>query len=224
MEKVKCIGLLRMEGHERPLPVHVSLSMHAAEGGQHLKWYGDCHLCDPRDAGTVAAQAGYHANILLGDGRKARVLVTEASQDRMGFVGEEPLAQSAPPLEGEGCDVLIIEDEMPVAKVLEKYLQVAGYSTRVCLDGASAVLALTEMRPRLLLLDLMLPDLRGWDLLVTLRSHPLLKDVPVVVLSAIDEGRGELHFHGHEPDAYLRKPSDVHKVVERVQEFIGPAE
>ena len=222
MEKLKAVGLLMLEGHARPVPVHASLSLHPAREGQHVKWYGDCQMADPRDAGTVAAQSGFHADLLLGDGRKARILVTQASHDQMTFVGEQPLPAEPPCPEAGGCDVLIVEDKLPVAKVLEKHLQHAGYLTRVCVEGAQALLALTEVRPRLVLLDLLLPDLRGWDLLVTLRTHPVLKEVPVVVLTAVDEERGDLHFHGFQPDAYLNKPNDVHLVVERVQQFIRP--
>jgi len=171
----------------------------------------------------VAAQTGYRADLLLGDSRKARVLITQASHDGICLIGEEPLPAAVPCAQPEGCDVVVVEDDLAMAKALERQLRVAGYSTRVCVDATDALLTLTQLRPRLILLDLLLPDLRGWDVLQAIRSNPLIKGTPVVVLTAVEETRGESHFAGQKANAYLRKPTDMHRVLEQVGALIAGA-
>jgi len=224
MERYKGIGLLLLHGRDRPVPVHVTLSMQPPQEGRHLKWYGDCQIGDPRDAITVSAQTGYRADLLLGDSRKARVLITQASHDGICLTGEEPLPAEIPSTRREGCDVVIVEDDLAVAKALERQLRLAGYSTRVCVDAANALLTLTQIRPRLILLDLLLPDLRGWDVLQAIRSNPLVRDIPVIVLTAVEETRAELYFAGQQANAYLRKPADMHRVLEQVGALIAGAD
>ena len=224
MEKYKGIGLLVLEGREQPVPVYISLSMHPASGGVHLKWYGDVRIADRRDAGVVAARSGYHTNLVLGDGRRVRVLVTQAGHDHMTFIGDEPLPAESPAPPQRWCDVLIVEDDVAVAKVLERQLRQAGFSTCICLNGAECLMALLELRPRLVLLDLLLPDLRGWQLLQNMRMHPGLKDVPIVVLTAVEEAQSTPRFGPYAPDAYLRKPIETHQVVDKVRQFIEPGE
>ncbi len=223
MERQAGIGLLLLEGRELPVPVHFTLSLHPPREGCYPKWYGDCRIADPRDAGIVAVQTSYHADLLLGDGRKARVLILQATHDGMTMLGDEPLPVEPPP-PIRWCDVLLVDDDLSVARELERRLKEAGYSTCVCLNGARCVLALAQMRPRLVLLDLVLPDLRGWELLANMRSHSSLKDIPVIALTHAADARGLLRFRGYEANDYLQKPDDVARVVERVQQFISPGE
>ena len=221
MEKRKGLGLLLLEGQERPVPVRISLSLKEPQAGYHLKWYGDCLIADRRDAGTLAAKTGYHARLLLWDGRQAQVLLTQAGHDQISFTGDQPLGLDPPEGPAKWCDVLIVEDELAMAKALERELEAAGYSTCICLDGGNCLLAISKMRPRLVLLDLLLPDLRCRELLMTFRAHPALGEVPVIVLTALDDSHA-VDLHGASPDGFLRKPAEIPQVVERVRQFIEP--
>jgi len=218
------VGLLLLEGRETPVPVHVCLSLQPQHEGYHSKWYGDCSLADPRDAGEVAAKTGFRACLLLADGRRAKVLISQASHDQISFLGEEPLPIEAECCEGLECDVLVVETDYSIIRSLEASLREAGYTMCLCRDGAHCLLSLIERHPRLLILDLVLPDLRGWEVLGALRSNPTLKDTPVIALTALDRKWADASFRGRGPDVYLRKTDELHKVAECVRQFIAPTD
>ena len=82
-------------------------------------------------------------------------------------------------------DLLLIDDDEELCELLITWLAQEGFSARACHDGASARAALAERQPAAVVLDVMLPDGSGLELLKQLRSeHP---DLPVLMLS----GRGE---------------------------------
>ncbi len=86
--------------------------------------------------------------------------------------------------------VLVVEDDSPIRSMLADLLQDAGYAVAEAADGREALKHLQERRADLIVLDLMLPRMSGWDFLK--RSRQLLEDsnIPVLVLSAIS-GRGD---------------------------------
>ena len=91
--------------------------------------------------------------------------------------------------------VLIVEDQAPLADVYRIRLSQAGYNVFVAKDGREAVSVALKIKPTLILLDLMLPKMSGFDALEALRNHPETAQVQVVVMSALagknDRQRGQ---------------------------------
>lgn len=81
--------------------------------------------------------------------------------------------------------ILIVEDEKPMAKALELKLNKTGYSTKVVFDGASALRILDAEGFDLILLDLLIPEIDGFDVLTRLRVKG--KKTPVIVLSNLSQ-------------------------------------
>lgn len=103
---------------------------------------------------------------------------------------------------GRKMRVLAIEDDRDLAVLYESFLSAEGHDVRVARDAREG-LRLMEERPDVVLLDLMLPGMDGYDFLREVRSRPQLRDTPVVVVSAtIPPGRG--HIAG--ADAVVHKP------------------
>ena len=99
--------------------------------------------------------------------------------------------------------VLIIEDDPNIADLLHLYLEKEGYATTIAADGGKGVEKFRELRPDLVLLDIMLPVMDGWEVLRTIRQE---SKTPVIMLTA--KGEVEDRIIGLElgADDYLVKP------------------
>lgn len=110
--------------------------------------------------------------------------------------------------------VLIVEDESGISRTLDSYLRHAGFSTEVAVTGMEALRLFRAAQPDLVLLDVMLPELDGFQVLETLRRS---SSVPVIMLTARDEEFDRLLGLGLGADDYVAKPFSFREVVARVQ-------
>jgi CheY-like chemotaxis protein len=119
-------------------------------------------------------------------------------------------------------DVLIVEDDTDIRLALEDLLRDEGYETEVASDGAEALDMLgaaTGIRPKLILLDLMMPKINGWQLAEAIRDDPRLRDIPILVMSA-----GESTCRSHptlRAFPFLSKPIDPEKLRKHVARCCG---
>ncbi len=81
-------------------------------------------------------------------------------------------------------NILLVDDDPFISQLYRRKLEQAGYSVDVVMDGKTALKALQTVHPDLILLDLMLPDVHGLQVLSVIRSKPALNDVPVIVFSS----------------------------------------
>jgi len=85
------------------------------------------------------------------------------------------------------ADILVVEDEQLVAGLLKETLQIEGYNAVTVLNGEDAVhYALCET-PHLIILDLMLPGIDGYEVVERLHIHPKTMHIPIIVLSSLAE-------------------------------------
>jgi CheY-like chemotaxis protein len=117
-----------------------------------------------------------------------------------------------------GSRILVVEDDASLREVLAEILSEEGYRVQCAANGAEA-LALLEGTgaPDLILLDLMMPVMNGWELSRSLRADPRLARVPLVVLSA----RGSASPGAvPEADAFLAKPFDAARLLQTVSRLL----
>lgn len=98
--------------------------------------------------------------------------------------------------------------------MLQAYLAKAGYETELAWEGAQALKLFETWRPSLVLLDVMLPDTDGWEILKYIRD---LSACPVIMLTALDDLSSRLAGLQNGADDYLGKPFNAEEVVARVQ-------
>lgn len=110
--------------------------------------------------------------------------------------------------------ILIVEDEEAIARVLAAYLKKAGFHTERAADGQSALELFHRSPPSLILLDIMLPDTDGFELLQTIRAK---SSCPVIMLTARDAIGDRLGGLNGGADDYMTKPFVPEEVVARVQ-------
>ena len=112
--------------------------------------------------------------------------------------------------------VFIVEDDPDTLAALVTLLEGRGLSVVTATDGEQAIDQLSAgLRPRVMLIDLMLPKVSGWDLLQYLREEPELSDIPKIVMTAFP--RANLRVTA---DVVLHKPVDYDRLVNAVLELV----
>jgi len=114
-------------------------------------------------------------------------------------------------------DILIVEDEVKILEVLEAYLKKAGYGVITALNGNEALDKYEQYNPKLIILDLMLPDISGEKICETIRME---SDVPIIMLTAKVEEESILDGFSLGTDDYITKPFSPKQVVARVNAIL----
>ena len=110
--------------------------------------------------------------------------------------------------------ILIVEDERSVAEAISYTLDQEGFETEIASDGREALDAFEESPPSLVLLDLMLPGLNGWQLFTAFRRQ---RDVPIIMLTARTEEADRVAGLEMGADDYVPKPFSMRELVARVR-------
>jgi signal transduction histidine kinase/CheY-like chemotaxis protein len=113
-------------------------------------------------------------------------------------------------------DVLIIEDEASSARLLQTYLEDAGYRVRLASNGETGLAQARAVRPAAIVLDVLLPGIDGWEVLRRLKSEPDLRDVPVIMATVVDERGVGLALGAVD---YLVKPIDPQMLLDRLGRY-----
>lgn len=118
--------------------------------------------------------------------------------------------------------VLVVDDEPNIVLSLEFLMRQAGYAVRVARDGESALKAIEDDPPALVLLDVMMPKRDGFDVCQAIRANPKWKGVRVVLLTA--KGREIEREKGMAlgADDYITKPFSTREVMQKIQQLLPP--
>jgi len=118
--------------------------------------------------------------------------------------------------------ILCIDDELPVLAMLARKLSRDGYEVRTASDRESIIAELKKLpHPNLILLDVGLPGLNGFDLLLKLRQHPVLKTVPVIMLTGHVRPEDVLHGMANGADGYVSKPFRFEALMGAIKTVLG---
>ncbi len=112
--------------------------------------------------------------------------------------------------------VLVVEDERDIAALVAYHLTKEGYQVRTAAGGSEALEAVSEERPDLVILDVMLPGFSGLEVLQEIRRRPELEDLPVVMLTARREEIDRITGFELGADDYVTKPFSPQELVLRV--------
>ena len=122
--------------------------------------------------------------------------------------------------------VFLVDDEPNIVELAKLYLEREGFRTAAAGDGQAALEALERERPALLVLDLMLPKLDGYEVCRRVRAHPMaaLAELPIIMLTARDEDLDKILGLELGADDYLTKPFNPRELVARVKAILRRAE
>jgi CheY-like chemotaxis protein len=117
--------------------------------------------------------------------------------------------------------VLIVEDQQAIAELLYEVLQEAGFAPARAPSPGEAASFAREVEADVVLLDVMMPELSGWDVLEELRADPATRETPVVITSAVYDRPGLRSLPPGGPVRFAGKPFDIEDLVGTVTELAG---
>ena len=116
--------------------------------------------------------------------------------------------------------ILVVDDEFDMTGTLRAILEGEGYRVETCADGREAIERLQASRPVLLLMDVMMPLMSGFEVLHVLRHSDGLADLPVVLMSSVVLG---VKRQDYQWQVSLNKPFSLDALLKTVHELIGAA-
>ncbi len=165
-------------------------------------------------------------NLLGGDvvvsseeGKGSRFTITLPLLAADNWNAVEGLAQDVSGPE-EAATILLIDDDPQVHDLLGQMLNREGYRIEHATSGPDALTMVQKVRPSAILLDIMMPQVDGWTVLSALKRDPDLADIPVIIVSMLDERPLGLSLGAAE---FLTKPIDRSRLVDVVKKHAGPA-
>ena len=117
--------------------------------------------------------------------------------------------------------ILVVDDEVYIVHILDFSLGMEGYEVLTAFDGEQAVETALAQKPDLIVLDIMMPKLDGYETCRRLKASAITRDIPVILLSA--KGRNIDQKIGFDAgaDDYITKPFSPRRLVERINAMLG---
>jgi DNA-binding response OmpR family regulator len=116
--------------------------------------------------------------------------------------------------EANGRSVLVVEDDREINELIGAYTRIAGFEYRPALDGTTALREARERVPAAVVLDLMLPDIDGFEICQRLKAERVTRGVPVIILSALGGEADQRRGRACGAVEYLVKPFDPDRLIE----------
>lgn len=113
--------------------------------------------------------------------------------------------------------ILVVDDEPDLLLLLEEHLRQEGYAVTTATTGMQAITRAREDQPDIILLDVMMPGVSGFDVCNILQDFPETADIPVIFLTAVAETKRKVMGLNLGADDYITKPFDLHELSARVQ-------
>jgi len=124
--------------------------------------------------------------------------------------------------DGQKLTVLVVEDDPQLAKLVRTYFQMEGIDTRLAANRGEINAGLRQApKPDVMLLDVMLPDIDGFDVLARVRQHDAMKDVRIIMMTAKATREAVLKGLERGADGYVTKPFEVDVLLKAVKTVAG---
>jgi signal transduction histidine kinase/CheY-like chemotaxis protein len=119
---------------------------------------------------------------------------------------------------GTPASILVVDDDDSIRSLLQQELSEGGYLVEQASNGKEAIAAIRKQRPDLIILDIMMPEMNGFDVAAILKNDPQTLDIPIIVLSIVqDKARG----YRIGVDRYLTKPINTTELFAEVGSLLG---
>ena len=124
---------------------------------------------------------------------------------------------------GQKPRILLVDDEPSIVKMVGKRLEVEGFDVLVAMDGQDGLAKAQAEQPDLIVLDLMLPKLNGYEVCTMLKQDARYQKIPVVLFTAKTQEKDEKLGMECGADAYVRKPFRAQELLEKIRSLIAAA-
>lgn len=123
------------------------------------------------------------------------------------------------------ADIVCIEDEQEMIELVKLILSRKGYTVRGANGGQSGLTLIRDIKPDLVLLDLMMPDMDGWEVYQQMKADESMKDIPVIIITAKAQSIDKiLGLHIAKVNDYITKPFGPGELIQSVENVLSPQE
>ena len=117
--------------------------------------------------------------------------------------------------------ILMVEDQEDNRQILRDLLGSAGYEMTEAWDGEASVSAAKEQRPDLILMDIQLPLLDGYEATRRIKADPELKNIPIIAVTSYALSGDDSKAHAAGCDAYVTKPYSPRELLSKIRQYLG---
>jgi signal transduction histidine kinase/CheY-like chemotaxis protein len=150
---------------------------------------------------------------------KLPAVVVETSASAVEGAAESGGSDAGDPLPPDARCVLVIDDDPVQRDLMQRFLTREGFHVRVASGGEAGLRLARQLHPVAITLDVMMPDLDGWSVLRTLKADPALRDVPVVMLTMVDDPERGFSLGASD---YATKPVDRRSLSQILRKYTCP--
>jgi CheY-like chemotaxis protein len=116
--------------------------------------------------------------------------------------------------------ILLVEDNVDNRIIMKAWLEHAGFQVLLADDGGASLMVAQAMVPDVILMDVALPGMDGWDAATQLKAHPLTSAIPIIALTALALPEDRRRASEAKVDGYLTKPVALSRVLEEVERVL----
>jgi len=116
--------------------------------------------------------------------------------------------------------ILVVDDSQDMRSILSMRFRINGYDVIMAQDGQEGLDKIKEEMPNLVILDLMLPKIDGYEVCRMLKFDDKYKNIPIIILSALDQQEDREKAIGSGADAYFIKPFDLELLLNKIRSLI----
>jgi len=120
--------------------------------------------------------------------------------------------------------VVYVDDNLDLTRLVEAELQDAGYEITIANDGEEGLETILSVQPDMVILDVMMPLMNGWEVCKYLREQERFKDLPILMLTGIGAVVNDMTSPLYGASDHLDKPFDMEDLIERVDTLLAKAE
>jgi chemosensory pili system protein ChpA (sensor histidine kinase/response regulator) len=177
-----------------------------------------------KSLGTQFANVhGASGATILGDGSVVVILDLPAliRDDNAGLLGGTDILEAAPRDKEKASLVMVIDDSVTVRKVTTRLLERNGYEVITAKDGVDAIATLQDFKPDIMLLDIEMPRMDGFEVATLVRHDERLKDVPIIMITSRTGQKHKDRALSIGVNGYLGKPFQEHDLLENIEKYLN---
>ncbi|MGI1679320.1 MAG: Hpt domain-containing protein [Cellvibrionaceae bacterium] len=217
--------LPRLEGQSLPIPVVLVRTAEHAVAIQVDKLMGSREIVVKTLGPQFSTVEGLSGATVMGDGSVVVILDPNAMiRKEMALLtsGVQQLVAAAPVIEEEKVKtVMVVDDSVTVRKVTSRVLEREGYEVILAKDGADALLVLQDRIPDVMLLDIEMPRMDGFEVAKNIRTSSRLKHIPIIMITSRTGEKHRERAFSLGVNEYMGKPYQEEKLLSNIERFIG---
>jgi chemosensory pili system protein ChpA (sensor histidine kinase/response regulator) len=213
----------KLQGQPLPLPVILVRGTDKPMALQVDSLMGSREIVVKSLGSQFANVHGASGATILGDGSVVVILDLPAliRDDNAGLLGGTDILEAAPRDKEKASLVMVIDDSVTVRKVTTRLLERNGYEVITAKDGVDAIATLQDFKPDIMLLDIEMPRMDGFEVATLVRHDERLQDVPIIMITSRTGQKHKDRAFSIGVNGYLGKPFQEHDLLENIEKYLS---